>query len=159
MAEMTIERLPRDREHPYTMKSNDKSSFEWDKRLSAKPMAYTILNKLLALKPGKEFSVAWLCSVVNRGEYAVRTGLKQLKELGYLIIERIHDENGKFSGTVYRFFESPKIEGEKTSEFCADHNPNYPHVDNSVQLIICIFCISSNIFSIIPFSDHLLNLI
>ena len=45
---MEIIRMPKDKEHPFTVISNDKSSFAWDSRLT--PNAYGILCKALSLQ-------------------------------------------------------------------------------------------------------------
>lgn len=121
MSNLVITKLPRDKEHPFTMNSNDKAAFNWDERLSAG--AYGILCKVLSLNTEKDFSVEWLCKLLNIGRTAAHNRLKELEQFGYLIKERIRDELGRYKKIIYRFFEVPQIngseqEGEKPS------NPN-----------------------------------
>lgn len=117
MSNMVITKLPRDKEHPFTMTSNDPQAFNWDTKMT--PGAYGVLCKVLSLNPEKDFSVSWLCELLNVGRTAARNILKELVQLGYLVIEKIRDELGRFKETVYRFYESPQLsqqEGEKPSK-------------------------------------------
>lgn len=153
-ANTEILRLPKDKEHSYTMISNDKQSFAHDNRLS--PNAYAILCKALSLigmneigeddaKKGWHFTVAGFCEIMNAGETRIRNGLKELEQFGYFIMERTRDELGRFRKTVYRFSETvqeawknrnQKSEPEKNSDSENGLNPSscprcdFPHVDN-----------------------------
>ena len=150
-ANTEIFRLPKDREHSYTMISNEKQSFARDERLS--PNAYTILSKVLSFigmneigednsKKGWHFTISGFCTLTNMGETRVRNGLKELEQFGYFVRERIRDKLGRFQKTVYRFSETvqeawknrkqkSEPEKEKSSDSKNGLNPSsYPHVAN-----------------------------
>ena len=97
-ANTEIFRLLKDREHSYTMISNEKQSFARDERLS--PNAYTILSKVLSFigmneigednsKKGWHFTISGFCTLTNMGETRVRNGLKELEQFGYFVREGI----------------------------------------------------------------------
>jgi DNA-binding GntR family transcriptional regulator len=50
------------------------------------PGAYGVLCKVLSLNPEKDFSVSWLCELLNVGRTAARNILKELVQLGYTML-------------------------------------------------------------------------
>jgi hypothetical protein len=56
---------------------------------------------MLSFPESWDFSVAGLAAVAGCGRDKIRRALEDLEEVGYLIREQGHAENGKFSGNVY----------------------------------------------------------
>ena len=134
MSNMIITRLPRDKEHPFTMTTNAQNGFNWDSRLS--PGAYGVLCKVLSLNPEKDFSVSWLCTLMNAGKTAIRNCLKELKQFGYLIIKKVRDELGRFTETLYYFYETSQLgeqEGEMPCNFSFHPHSTNPEMENRPQ--------------------------
>lgn len=65
-----------------------------DKRLSLKGTG--LLVTMLSLPDYWDFSEAGLAAIVKDGLSSVRSGLKELEELGYLVRTRTRNENGQF---------------------------------------------------------------
>lgn len=76
-----------------------------DKRLSNK--AFGMLCRLHALPPTWEFSEMGLVGLSKDSRTSVRSQLKELEDLGYLIRERKRDEKGKLGGCIYHVLEIP----------------------------------------------------
>lgn len=79
-----------------------------DKRLSLKAMG--LLVKMLSLPDYWDFSEAGLVAIVKDGQSAVRSGLKELESLGYLLRRRVKDENGRFTDCEWEIYETPQVE-------------------------------------------------
>ena len=77
--------LPKDALHPYTLITNDRSSYAWDTRLS--PMEVGILVKVFSLcEESWHFSVSGFQKIFSIGKTKIRTALKKLEQLGYLFM-------------------------------------------------------------------------
>ncbi len=150
---LIIARLPRDKEHPFTVTSNDKRAFNWDTSLS--PGAYGVLCKVLSLNGEKDFSVPWLCQLLNVGKSSAQSLLKELVQAGYLVIERTRNELGKFSGVIYHFYEVSQNlrEGEQPSAFCASPQPKSPDVEKPQQLNTTM-SLNTSLQSVCPVSEQ-----
>lgn len=86
-----------------------------DKNLSLK--AVGLLSKILSLPDNWVFTVNGLVSIVKEGRDAVRSCLSELKENGYLRVERLRSEDGHIIGTRYTVMEKPlDFEDEKNAE-------------------------------------------
>lgn len=70
-----------------------------DPRLGLKTKGLFVL--MASLPPEWDFSVGGLAAIADVGKDAVRTMLKELEEVGYLIREQAHDGGGKFAKNVY----------------------------------------------------------
>ena len=103
MPNVQCDRLPRGKEHPFTMISNDKSSFMWDTGLSL--AGYGLMSKVLSLGEWC-FSITGLSKLVKDGTTKIGSVLKELKEHNYLVMERLRDKLGKYESYSYHFFES-----------------------------------------------------
>lgn len=80
-----------------------------DKRLSLK--AKGLLTMMLSLRDDWDYSIAGLCSICKESECAIKSGLSELKEYGYLVVTKINpsQSNGRYS-YVYDVYENPKNE-------------------------------------------------
>ena len=80
-----------------------------DKKLSLK--AKGLLSVVLSLPPNWDYSVAGLVAIVMEKETVVRSCLKELKEAGYLVVEkeRPTKENGGHFNYVYIFYEKSQL--------------------------------------------------
>lgn len=80
-----------------------------DKKLSLK--AKGLLSVVLSLPPDWDYSVAGLVAIVMEKETVVRSCLKELKEAGYLVVEkeRPTKENGGHFNYVYIFYEKSQL--------------------------------------------------
>ncbi|MDE6706539.1 MAG: hypothetical protein K2K06_00660, partial [Oscillospiraceae bacterium] len=103
MPNVQCDRLPRGKEHPFTMISNDKSSFMWDTGLSL--AGYGLMSKVLSLGEWC-FSITGLSKLIKDGTTKIGSVLKELKEHNYLVMERLRDKLGKYESYSYHFFES-----------------------------------------------------
>lgn len=82
-----------------------------DKNLSYKGLG--ILCKLQSLPDDWEFSVKGMAAIMNDGVDSVRSGIKELEELGYLTREdRKRDDEGHFKGGDWVLHERP-FDGKK----------------------------------------------
>lgn len=85
----------------YTVMSNYHLN---DKRLSYKAMGF--LSQVLSLPDDWDYSLEGLMALSGKGEKSVRSCLKELEDLGYLVRERTQGERGRFE-YIYTFYESP----------------------------------------------------
>ena len=79
-----------------------------DKNLSLK--AIGLLSKVLSLPDGWDYSISGLVSICKENETAIKSALKELKNYGYLVVEKIapnNKNNGKWE-YIYTFYEIPK---------------------------------------------------
>lgn len=98
-------KLLRDKNHPYTIISNDKSSFAWDSELSLAGIG--LMCKVQALNQWN-FSVAGFSTLVKDGETKISSVIAELIEHNYLIVKRLRDKLGRYISYSYHFFESSK---------------------------------------------------
>lgn len=78
-----------------------------DKNLSLK--AKGLLTIMLSLPDNWDYSVSGLVAICKEGRGAVETALKELKEYGYLVVEKLtpkDSQSGRFE-YVYNVFEKP----------------------------------------------------
>lgn len=85
-----------------------------DKNLSLK--AKGLLSMVLSLPPNWDYSVAGLVAIVMEKETVVRSCLKELREAGYLVVEKEcpTKENGGHFNYIYRFYEQSQLLDHKT---------------------------------------------
>lgn len=98
-----FDKFLRDKDHPYTMISNDKSSFAWDKNLSLAGIG--LMCRVQALNQWN-FSVAGFSKLVKDGETKISSVIAELIENNYLIVKRLRDKLGRYVSYSYHFFES-----------------------------------------------------
>ena len=102
-----------------------------NKKLSLK--ARGLLCTMLSLNEDWDYSINGLVAILKESETAVKTSLNELKECGYLEIEKTHNNRGYFS-YVYVIHEKPILlpEGENPP---LDNPPmENPLVENPTQL-------------------------
>lgn len=106
-----------------------------DKRLNLKTLG--LLCLCLSLPEDWNFSIRGLAAICKDKQTAIMTALDALEELGYLRRDRNqnHQENGKFGGIRYVFFDAP-------AQPCIDFpntvlpNTDEPYTENQSQEII-----------------------
>lgn len=107
-------RRPKDHEHPYAQIANDILD---DGELSFK--AKGLLSYLLARSDDWEVYQSQLASLGPDGRSAVRSGIKELREAGFLERRVVRDDDGQFDGYEYVVYErrhSPGISETENSE-------------------------------------------
>ena len=78
-----------------------------DKNLSLK--AKGLLSTILSLPDDWNYSISGIVSICKENESSVKSGLNELKEAGYMVIEKLYSDEsgtGKFK-YVYNIFENP----------------------------------------------------
>lgn len=103
-----------------------------DKNLSLK--AKGLLSFMLSLPEDWDYSLNGLCAVCKEQERAIKSTLKELKEYGYLVIEKVRGDKGYFEYN-YLIYEQP-IELEKNKDNPGVQNPpvDVPLVENDTQI-------------------------
>lgn len=103
-----------------------------DKNLSLK--AKGLLSFMLSLPESWDYSLSGLIAVCKEQESSIKSTLKELKDLGYLVIEKIRGEKGYFEYN-YLIYELP-IDLEKGKDNPEGENPpvDNPEVENQVQI-------------------------
>lgn len=96
-------RRPKDHRHPYAQINNE--VLETD-ALSFK--AKGILSYLLSRCDEWEVYQSQLANVGPDGRTAVRSGIEELIEAGYIVRQRVRADDGTFSGWEYLVFEYPQ---------------------------------------------------
>lgn len=86
----------------YTVMSN-KHLFQRDLSLKAKGL----MSLFLALPDDWEYSIAGLCKISKEGRDAINTTITELKNYGYIKIERKNAEKGRFK-FIYHIYEDGK---------------------------------------------------
>ena len=114
---MTTYRVKHNRTNPY-VRLNKK--FLESNQLSAK--AKGILAYLLSRPDDWKICLKQLMKVFADGEVAIRSGLKELKDAGYLVKAAIRDRSGKITGWRTDVYETPQ-----TSDKLSDKNGNVQH--------------------------------
>ena len=106
---MPVIRTKKDKNNPYVLEDK---GFYWDLRLSNRGRG--LLGTVLSLPPNWSYSVRGLASICYDGEDSIRTTLKELERLGYLVRKRIRNKNGQLGKTEYTFFERSLTIGAKS---------------------------------------------
>lgn len=102
-----------------------------DQNLSLK--AKGLLSFMLSLPEDWDYSLNGLCAICKEQETAIKNTLKELKNNGYLVIDKVRGDKGYFE-YVYNIYEQPlEITQEKNPEV---ENPpmEYPQVENQPQI-------------------------
>ena len=100
-----------------------------DKRLSYKTRG--LLSTILSLPDTWDYSVKGLATLSRDGMDAVKSGLRELEETGYLIRTRERDESGRLGKMVYTIYECPR---NTTQDPMFDHpTQGKPTVENPAQ--------------------------
>lgn len=84
------------RRHGYTVIFQSAAQ---DSRLSLKARGLFLLMQ--SLPPDWSYSISGLAAKANTGKDTIRSGLKELTEVGYLVKEQAHDSSGKFTRNVF----------------------------------------------------------
>ncbi len=117
---MSIFRVVHDKTNPYFMLNRAAVN---DDRLSFK--AVGILTYLLSKPDNWTVREEDLAARHTEGTFAVRSGLRELRDAGYMVYTVIRDEHGRLGGTEVHVYETPqKI--EKTLE--NNQNVGNPHL-------------------------------
>jgi hypothetical protein len=124
----------------YTVMSNTHLR---DKNLSLK--AKGLLSMALSLPDNWEYSLNGLVAICKESETAVRSTIKELKEKGYLTINRSRNQAGIFE-YEYVFYENPHMENPHMEN---PHMEN-PHMENVTQL-------NTNILNTKELNTNILN--
>lgn len=103
-----------------------------DKNLSLK--AKGLLSFMLSLPENWDYSLSGLIAVCKEQESSIKSTLKELKEAGYLVIEKVRGEKGYFEYN-YLIYELPS-ELQKSKDNPEGENPpvDNPEVENQVQI-------------------------
>jgi len=99
-----IHRTPKGAENPFTMADNQ---YITDPNLTAK--AKGILLYMLSRPDDWTFYMSEIKQHFSDGESAIRSGIKELIEAGYIERSMIQNEQGRFEGYCYDIFERPQI--------------------------------------------------
>ena len=102
-----------------------------DLNLSLK--ARGLLSTILSLPDNWNYSIGGLASICKENETCIKSGLKELKEAGYMVVEKLYSDEsgtGKFK-YVYNIFENPddskelreRIEKKKDERASRGTNP------------------------------------
>lgn len=119
----------------YTVMSNHHLK---DINLSLK--AIGLLSKILSLTDDWGYTIKGLCTICKENETAVNSALKELKEHGYLIVEKIKpckENKGRWT-YVYSFYEFPqeitestqKPKNDKTKKASKKQDPEIQDLEN-----------------------------
>lgn len=103
-----------------------------DKNLSLK--AKGLLSFMLSLPDDWDYSLNGLCAICKEQEGAIKSTLKELKDNGYLVIEKVRGEKGYFEYN-YIIYEQP-INLVKSKNKPEGKNPpvDNPMVENHTQI-------------------------
>ena len=100
-----------------------------DKNLSHK--ARGLLSYMLSLPDDWDYSLAGLVSISKESKSALRSALNELKENGYLIIEKIYpdkSESGRIQ-YIYNIYEYPKKKQDTENQYL-----EFQYLENRTQL-------------------------
>ena len=123
MSEKTIYRIIKDKENPYVMINKQ---FLNDERLSWK--AKGILTYLLSMPDDWQIYENELVKHSKDGITSLKSGIKELIELGYIIRKQLRNEKGQFKGYEYCVYEIPAEIGFSNN---GDPNNGKPHTTNN----------------------------
>ena len=91
-----------------------------DRRLSNKTLG--LLCKILSLPEDWDYSIHGLVSICKEGERSVKDSLNELKEYGYLTVEKTHNDKGHYR-YIYTVYEEPiGISSRGTKPHCGNHH-------------------------------------
>ena len=77
-------------------------------RSSLSLKAKGLLCVILSLPEDWDYSVGGLATICGTGRDAIRSGLQELEQAGYLTREQAHGQGGKFGGNVYVIHDTPQ---------------------------------------------------
>lgn len=97
-----------------------------DKKLSWKALGQLVF--LLSLPPSFRLSLAYLTKQKKCGRDATRAGLKELEDAGYLSIEQLSDESGRFSHSIWQISDTP-CQLEQNTPCAENPNTDFPGLD------------------------------
>ena len=91
-----------------------------------------LLSVMLSLPDDWDFTLKGLARINREGIDAIREGIRELEQAGYVMRHRIRDERGKLRGNEYVIYERPQI---PASECPAQEKPalENPTLDNPTQ--------------------------
>ena len=118
----------------YTVMSN--THFR-EKNMSLK--AKGLLSLMLSLPDDWDYSVEGLIAICKENGTAIKSTLKELKEFGYLKVEKTQNEKGVFE-YIYNIYENPQAENPPIENPPMDNPPTgnppieNPSVENVLQL-------------------------
>lgn len=102
-----------------------------DLNLSLK--ARGLLSTILSLPDNWNYSIGGLASICKESETCIKSGLKELKEAGYMVIEKLYSDESETKNFkyIYNVFENPddskelreKVEKKKAERASRDGNP------------------------------------
>lgn len=100
-----------------------------DKRLTLKGRGLFLLMQ--SLPEDWKYTVSGLAAKAGTGKDQIRSGLKELEKVGYLIKDQAHDPSGKFTGNVFILQdEAPLSENPTTVEKTASPLSEKPSTEN-----------------------------
>lgn len=100
-----------------------------DKRLTLKGRGLFLLMQ--SLPEDWKYTVSGLAAKAGTGKDQIRSGLKELEKVGYLIKDQAHDPSGKFAGNVFILQdEAPLSENPTTVEKTAPPLSENPSTGN-----------------------------
>lgn len=97
-----------------------------DKKLSWKALGQLVF--LLSLPPSFRLSLAYLTKQKKCGRDATRAGLKELEDAGYLSIEQLSDESGRFSHSIWQISDTP-CQQTQSAPYSENPNTDFPDLD------------------------------
>lgn len=100
-----------------------------DQRLSLKARGLFLLMQ--SLPEDWNYTISGLAQLANTGKDQIRSGLKELLEVGYLVKEQSHDGAGKFAGNIFILQENaPPLSGNPTT---GNPTTEKPSTENPTQ--------------------------
>ena len=100
-----------------------------DARLSLKARGLFLLMQ--SLPEDWNYTISGLAQLANTGKDQIRSGLKELLEVGYLVKEQSHDGTGKFAGNIFILQENaPPLSGNPTT---GNPTTEKPSTENPTQ--------------------------
>ena len=78
-----------------------------DKRLSLK--AKGLLSQMLSLPDNWDYTLRGLAAINREQVDAIRQGVRELEEQGYVVRRRLRDEEGHMGKTEYCIYEEPRL--------------------------------------------------
>jgi len=96
-----------------------------DRRLSNNSLG--LLCKILSLPDDWDYSIHGLVAICKEGERSIKNSLKELKEYGYLTVEKTHNDKGRYR-YIYTIYEEPTdISTRGTKPHCGYDNVEMRH--------------------------------
>ena len=84
-----------------------------DRRLSLKARGLFLL--LQSLPDSWQYTVSGLATLAGTGKDQIRSALKELLQVGYLVKEQAHDEGGRFAGNIFVLQEEAPLSENPTT--------------------------------------------